>query len=355
MDKRTPLSHWHETHGGKMVSFAGFLMPIQYELGILHEHACVREKAGLFDVSHMGEFICEGKDALKLLNYLLSNDFTDLKIGNIRYGILLYDHGGAVDDVLIYRLDEDAYLWVVNASNIEKDFTYIQAHLSGDVTLKNISDNLGEIALQGPLSEEILRKITNQIPIDYYTFKQNVIIQGMNVLISRTGYTAEDGFEIYTQVDDTEKMWSLLLDVGREENLIPCGLGARDTLRLEGGMPLYGHELSENITALEAGLNRFVKLDKGNFIAQEALSKPVLRKRIALELIDRGIAREGYKVYLNQVEVGVITSGTHSPTLNKAIALALVNSDSAQENEFEIDVRNRRLKAKKVKSPFYRR
>ncbi len=355
MDKKTPLALWHETHGGKMVSFAGFYMPIQYENGIIHEHTIVREKAGLFDVSHMGEFTLEGKDALANINYLVTNDFTDLAINNIRYGVLVYENGCAVDDVLIYRLSEFKYLWVVNASNIEKDFAYIQSKMFGEVEFNNCSDDFGQIALQGPQSEKILAKLTDQIPSDYYSFKQDVNIDDMNCIISRTGYTGEDGFEIYTQSTDTTKMWERLLKIGVDEGLEACGLGARDTLRLEAAMPLYGHELSESINPLEAGLKRFVKLDKESFIAQSALEKPLLRRRIGLEMLDRGIAREGYKVFYQGNEVGVISSGTHSPTLGKAIAMALVDEKVFKENEFEIEVRNRKLKAQKAKLPFYKR
>lgn len=355
MDKKTPLVSWHENHGGKMVSFAGFYMPIQYENGIIHEHSLVREKAGLFDVSHMGEFILEGKDALANINYLVSNDFTDLAIDYIRYGVLVYENGCAVDDVLIYRLNEEKYLWVVNASNIEKDYTYIKSNLFGDVSFINVSDDYGEIALQGPLALSILSKLTNEIPNDYYSFKQNVMIKEMNCIVSRTGYTGEDGFEIYVDSKSTLNMWELLLETGKDEGIEACGLGARDTLRLEAAMPLYGHELSESINPLEAGLKRFVKLDKEKFIAQKALEAPIKRRRIALEMIDRGIARETYKVFCQGQEVGTISSGTHSPTLGKAIAMALVDVAVFNENEFEVEVRNRLLKAQKVKLPFYKK
>ena len=355
MDKKTPLASWHENHGGKMVSFAGFYMPIQYENGIIHEHSLVREKVGLFDVSHMGEFILEGKDALANINYLVSNDFTDLAIDYIRYGVLVYENGCAVDDVLIYRLNEEKYLWVVNASNIEKDYTYIKSNLFGDVSFINVSDDYGEIALQGPLALSILSKLTSEIPNDYYSFKQNVMIKEMNCIVSRTGYTGEDGFEIYVDSKSTLNMWELLLETGKDEGIEACGLGARDTLRLEAAMPLYGHELSESINPLEAGLKRFVKLDKEKFIAQKALEAPIKRRRIALEMIERGIARETYKVFCQGQEVGTISSGTHSPTLGKAIAMALVDVAFFNENEFEVEVRNRLLKAQKVKLPFYKK
>ncbi len=355
MEKLTPLAKWHETHGGKMVSFAGFFMPIQYENGIIHEHSVVREKAGLFDVSHMGELYLKGEDSIRNLNTFITNDFSDLEIGKVRYGVLVYENGCAVDDVLVYRIADFEYIIVVNASNSDKDYAYLKERIFGDVSLENLSEEIGQIALQGPLSEKVLEKLTDQIPGEYYTFIQNVDIKGIKTHISRTGYTGEDGFEFYCDTNDTVKLWELLLETGQEEGVEPCGLGARDTLRLEAAMPLYGHELSESITPLEAGLKRFVKLDKENFIAQDALEKDIKHRRIGLELIDRGIAREGYKIFHNDIEVGTITSGTHSPTLGKAIALAYIDASVFKESEFEIEVRNRKLKAQKVKLPFYKK
>lgn len=355
MEKTTPLTEWHIAHQGQMVPFGGFLMPVQYAGGILHEHRLVREKAGLFDVSHMGEFRMQGPDALSNLNALVSNDFTDLAIGKIRYGILVKADGTAVDDLLVYKCTEQDYLVVVNASNTEKDADYFRNHLYGDVNFSNISEKLGQIAIQGPLSESILSILTQELPKDYYSFKDQVDLKGFTVLISRTGYTGEDGFEIYTKAEDTVAVWERLLEAGKEQGLEPCGLGARDTLRLEAAMPLYGHELSDTITPLEAGLKPFVKADRPGFIAREALLKDPKRRRIGLILSDRGIAREGSPVYLDGKLVGTVTSGTHSPTLNKAIAMALVEAEAFNGTEFEIDVRGRKLKAQKTKLPFYKK
>jgi aminomethyltransferase len=355
MDKHTVLTAWHQTHHGQMVSFGGFLMPVQYQNGILHEHHLVRTKAGLFDVSHMGEFTLKGKDALSNLNYLLSNDFTSLEIGNVRYGVLLYPNAKAVDDVLVYHTLENEYLLVVNASNIDKDEAYLKEHLNGDVEFENVSSNYGLIALQGPLSEKILSKLSSIYPKSYYSYLSDIPVNDITIDISRTGYTGEDGFEIFTKAKDTVHLWEMLLELGKDEGLEPCGLGARDTLRLEAGMPLYGHELSEDIGPLESGLKMFTKLDKEKCIAEEALKEIPKRRRIGLELIDRGIARENYPVYCKDQRVGHISSGTHSPTLQKSIAMAIIDEAYKDETLFEIDVRSKRLKAQKVKLPFVKK
>lgn len=355
MEKQTVLTPWHQAHHGQMVSFGGFLMPVQYQNGILHEHHSVRNKAGLFDVSHMGEFILRGKDALSNLNYLLSNDYTSLEIGNVRYGVLLYPNGKAVDDVLVYHTLLNEYLLVVNASNIEKDETYLKEHLNGEVVFENVSSKYGLIALQGPLSEKILSKLTQVYPKAYYTYLSDITVNDIKIDISRTGYTGEDGFEIFVRTQDTINLWERLLELGQEEGLEPCGLGARDTLRLEAAMPLYGHELSEDIGPLESGLKLFTKLDKRVCIAQEALSIAPKRRRIGLELIDRGIARENYPVYCKDHCVGHVTSGTYSPSLQKSIAMALIDVEYKDETDFEIDVRSKRVKANKVKLPFVKK
>ena len=355
MEKTTPLTAWHQAHHGQMVPFGGYLMPVQYEQGILHEHHLIRQKVGLFDVSHMGEFWIKGPDALANLNRLLSNDFSSLEIGFIRYGVLVRQDGSAVDDVLVYHWDVDVYLVVVNASNIDKDERYFREHLKGQVDFINASLDYGQIALQGPLAEQLLSKLTSEIPSVYYSFKPSVQIEGMDVLISRTGYTGEDGFELYVKAEDTVRLWELLLEHGQNEGCEPCGLGARDTLRLEAAMPLFGHELSDTITPLEAGLKSFVRLDKADFIAQEALSNPPTRRRIGLVMVDRGIAREGSDVFIQDNRVGYITSGTFSPSLDKAIAMALIDSEFIDETQFEVDVRGRKIHAEKVKLPFYKR
>lgn len=355
MEKTTPLTHWHQEHHGQMVPFGGFLMPVQYEHGIIHEHHVVRQKVGLFDVSHMGEFWMKGNDALSNLNRLITNDFSTLEIGSIRYGVLVRKDGTAVDDVLVYHWALNEYLVVVNASNIDKDEIYFRENLQGSVEFTNASLQFGQIALQGPLAESVLRKLTSYIPSAYYTFIPSVRIEDMDVCVSRTGYTGEDGFELYVKADDTVRLWECLLRRGESEGIEPCGLGARDTLRLEAAMPLFGHELSDTITPLEAGLKYFTVLDKPNFIAQEALMNPPSRRRIGLMMVDRGIAREGSEVYFQGRKVGFISSGTFSPTLDKAIAMALVESEVWSETQFEIDVRGRKIRAEKVKLPFYKR
>ena len=356
MEKKTPLYDMHVAANGNIVPFAGFLMPVNYPDGILFEHRLVRSQAGLFDVSHMGELVLEGPDALSNLQYLVTNDFRNLEIGFVRYGVLVKEDGTTVDDLLVYRMEENKYFICVNASNIDKDEAWIRSHLFGDVTLKNFSDVIGEVALQGPLAQSILEKVCMDIPAGYYTFMDFVTVAGIrNCMVSRTGYTGEDGFEIYCDAKQTPKLWQALLDAGKDEGLQPCGLGCRDTLRLEAAMPLYGHELSEAITPLEAGLKSFVKLDKDRFIAKEALSVAPTRRRIGLELIDRGIAREHTTVYVEGKEVGFVTSGTMSPTLGKAIAMAIVDVDAINAPEFTLDVRGKQLRAKRVLMPFYKR
>lgn len=355
MEKKTPLYECHVALKATMVPFAGYLMPVQYPQGILFEHRSVREKAGLFDVSHMGELHLLGKDALRNLNTLVSNDFTDLPIGKIRYGVLVRKDGTAVDDLLVYHFNEDDYWIVVNASNTDKDLAYFTNNLSGDVIIQNESEAWGQLALQGPHAEKILAKLTSLIPTAYYLFLPHVEVGGIMTLISRTGYTGEDGFEIYCKAIDTVSLWNLLLKTGAEDGLVPCGLGARDTLRLEAAMPLFGHELNDDTTPLEAGLSMFTKLDKASFIAQEALRIPPLRRRIGLILSDRGIAREHCPILLNGKIIGEVTSGTMSPTLGKAIAMGIINAEYINETEFVIDVRGRLLKAQKTKLPFYKK
>ncbi len=353
MEKKTPLYAMHEKYQGKIVPFAGYLLPVQYPNGILHEHRLVREKAGLFDVSHMGEFTLKGPDALSNLNRMLTNSYDTLADGRARYGIMCYENGTAVDDLLVYKMADNDYYIVVNASNTDKDFEWMKGHLEGDAVLKNISDEVSQMALQGPLAETIIRKLTDRVPEKNYSFINHVDIGGYDILLSRTGYTGEDGFEIYCKNGDAEKLWELLLETGKEEGLEPCGLGARDTLRLEAAMPLYGHELSDEITPAEANLGFFIKMDK-DFIGREYLTEP-MRTRIGLVMTDKGIAREHCDVYHNGTRVGYVTSGTFSPTLNKAIAMALVDIEYACRDQFEVDVRGRKIKADKTVLPFYSR
>ena len=353
MDNKTPLYDRHVAHNGKMVSYAGFSMPVQYETGIITEHNAVRNEAGLFDVSHMGEFTIKGKDALKNLNYLITNDFTDLQIGKARYGILCTEEGFAVDDLIVYHMSDDEYMIVVNAANCEKDYKWMSEHITGYVEFKNISNEVGQIALQGPKSKDILAKITSDIPEENYSFLKTKL-NDKECIISCTGYTGEAGYEIYTDNETIVWLWNKLFEVGKEDGLIPCGLGCRDTLRLEAGMPLYGHELGPDIKPTEVGLKIFVKLDK-DFIGKDALSQEPTRRKIGLKLVERGIARENYKVSQNDKEVGYVTSGTFSPTLQKPIAVALVDKDVDVDAPFEIEIRNKGVKAVRIKMPFYRR
>ncbi len=355
MEKKTPLYEKHVSHGGKIVPFGGFLLPVQYQKGIIAEHTAVRTGAGLFDVSHMGEFMISGSDALNNLNNVLTNDFTGMYDGQIRYSPMCYDSGGIVDDLLVYRYSENKYLLVVNASNTEKDYEWIQAKLFGDVTLENISDSMAQLALQGPKSLDILTKVTKDehIPKKYYSFVERGFVSDIPCIISKTGYTGENGFEIYCENMYAEKLWDVLMAAGEAFDLTPCGLGCRDTLRLEAAMPLYGHELSQDITPLEANLSFFVKMDKKSFIGKENLQSPE-RVRIGLKLTDRGVAREGAMVYHRGEEVGFVTSGTSSPTLKCSIAMALVKSCVKDEGEFEIDVRGKKLKAVSTPLPFYK-
>ena len=272
MELKTPLYDAHVKAGGRMVPFAGYLLPVQYE-GVIAEHLAVRQKAGLFDVSHMGEITMKGKGALASLNHILTNDYTRMPIGKVRYGLMCYEDGGVVDDLLVYKFGEEDYYIVVNASNRHKDFAWMKDHILEDTEIEDISDSVAQVALQGPLARDIMLKLMKEedIPEKYYTAKRDVDIAGMNCLISYTGYTGEAGYEIYTANENAEKLWDTILEAGREYGLIPCGLGARDTLRLEASMPLYGHEMDETITPLETGLDFGVKMNKEDFIGKKAL------------------------------------------------------------------------------------
>ena len=359
MELKTPLYDTHVRCGGKIVPFGGYLLPVNYGTGIKQEHMSVRERAGLFDVSHMGELVIKGPDALKNLNYLFTNYFSNMVNGQIRYTISLYESGGAVDDLLVYKVADDDYLLVVNASNKDKDYEWIKQNISGDVVLSDISDKVGQVALQGPCSFDILKKLIDEsvIPQKYYTFSYSKVL-GVDMIISRTGYTGEDGFELYCNSQSISVLWDALMEAGKEYGLIPCGLGARDTLRLEAAMPLYGHELTKDITPIQAGLKFFVKMDKPDFIGKDALialGEPDT-KRVGLEIIDRGIAREHDEVFSDGVKIGDVTSGTMVPYLGKSIAMAYIKKDfSSPDTVVEVSVRGKLLKAKVVKLPFYKR
>lgn len=355
MEKKTPLYEVHEKLGGKIVPFAGYLLPVEYS-GVIKEHMAVRQNAGIFDVSHMGEFLVKGKDALKNLNYICSNDFTSMKEGSVRYTVICNENGGIVDDMLVYKMN-DKYMLVPNAANREKDFKFIQSHLQGEVELEDISDSIAQIALQGPKSKEIILKLAKEetLPEKYYTFKENVEVGGINVLISRTGYTGEFGYELYCENKDAVTLWEKITNAG-EENLLACGLGARDTLRLEAGMPLYGHEMTDEITPLETGLGFATKMKKENFIGKSIIEKKELKiTRVGIKLTSRGIAREHNEIYIDGEKIGETTSGTHLPYLAGAYAMALVNiENSSVGTKLEIDVRGRKLSGEIVELPFYK-
>ena len=360
MELRTPLCAWHESHGGKMVPFAGYRMPVQYETGVIAEHRAVRTKAGLFDISHMGEVLFAGPDALANIQNLVTNDCAGMPPGRVRYTPMCCENGGVVDDLVVCRMGEGRYLLVVNAANRRKDVEWMRAHLSGDVKMEDISDRVAQIALQGPAAPEILKKVAApaSIPEKYYTLVEHGTVGGISCIVSRTGYTGELGYEFYTGPKDAQKLWELLLEAGRERGLIPCGLGARDTLRLEAGMPLYGHEMDETVTPFEAGLGFAVKMNKSDFIGKKALEghESPERVRVGLKVTGRGIAREEQDVYTGGEKIGRTTSGTFCPFLQAACAMALVaRNSSAAGTPVEVDVRGRRLPAEIVPLPFYRR
>lgn len=360
--KKTPLYDSHVASGAKIVEFGGWLMPVQYS-GIIEEHRAVRTKAGLFDVSHMGEFVVRGADAAKFINRVVTNDVRQIAVEQILYTPMCYADGGVVDDLLIYRLGENEYWLVVNAGNIEKDFAWLRQHQADfNVELADISDQTAEVALQGPAAEAILSRLTaaKLSEIGYYRLKQDVDVAGIRCLISRTGYTGEDGFELYCQADSVAALWQAILEAGKESGLIPAGLGARDTLRFEAGLPLYGHELSPEITPLEAGLKPFVKLDKADFIGLAALSAQyqtgVQRKVVGLEMTGRGIARAGHVCMADGKAIGQVTSGTFAPTLEKNLALALLDMQhNAVGTTIQVDIRGKLVDAIVVAKPFYRR
>ena len=360
MEKKTPLYEAHLAAGGKIVPFAGYLLPIEYPTGLMKEHEAVRSACGLFDVSHMGEVLFEGPGALATLNHLMTNDFTDMAYGRCRYTALCYDHGGMVDDLIVYRLDDERFLAVVNAANKDKDIAWMAERLLSDTVMRDLSDEIAQIAVQGPLAQSVISRIADEaiLPDRYYTFEPHVSVAGCDSLVSRTGYTGEDGFEVYCAPGDASSIWNALLDAGAPDGAIPCGLGARDTLRLEAGMPLYGHEMDETIDPLEAGLAFAVKMGKPNFIGKEALVAKggPGRMRIGLEVTGRGIAREHEAVFVGDRQIGTTTSGTYCPHLKKACAMALVDAGSvAVGDEVHVDVRGRSVAASVTALPFYRK
>ena len=360
MEKKTPLYDRHVALGGKIVPFAGYLLPVQYPTGVIAEHMAVRTAAGLFDVSHMGELVFTGPDALQNLNHMLTNDFTNMTDGQVRYSPMCNDAGGCVDDLIVYKVREGAYLVVVNAANKDKDAAWMADHLAGDCKMEDISETVAQVALQGPKSKEILLKLVGEgdLPKKYYSFIPQITIGGIQCLISRTGYTGEFGYELYCAAGEGPALWDLLLETGKDVGLIPCGLGARDTLRLEAAMPLYGHELSPTINPYEAVLGIFVKLEKPDFIGKAALeqARPISRRRVGLKITGRGIAREECPVYDGEKQIGVVTSGTHCPWLGQAVAMAMVEASYKEPGTVvQVDVRGRKIEAEVIKTPFYKR
>ncbi len=360
--KKTPLYNAHSQYGGKIIEFGGWAMPVQYG-GIISEHEAVRCDAGIFDVSHMGEVDIKGTEAFEFVQNLVANDVEVLKDNQILYTFMCYTNGGIVDDLLVYKFSDDHFYLVINAGNIEKDVQWmLDNKQSYNVEITNISDVVAEVAIQGPKTQMILQKITdaNLDEIKFFYCKRDVIVDGIKCLISRTGYTGEDGFEIYTSNENIEKLWHKLLKVGREDGLLPCGLGCRDTLRFEACLPLYGNEISQDITPLEAGLGFFVKLQKPNFIGKEALVKQkeegLKRKLVGFEMKERGIPRHGYEVHMLGEKIGVVTTGYLSPTLKKNIGLALIDAKYCElGTEIEILIRDKSLKAEVVSKKFYKK
>jgi aminomethyltransferase len=363
--KRTPLNSAHRRLGGRMVEFGGWDMPVQYSAGTMTEHLRTRTQAGLFDVSHMGEIDVRGPDAIPFVNRLTSNDVTKLIGGQAHYSALTTPEGTVIDDLLVYRFAEDHLLLVVNAGTTEKDWDWIKSHHAGEnVALKNVSAEFCQIAIQGPRALSILQTMT-AVPLNeikYYHFREGEV-DGVAAIVSRTGYTGEDGFEVYAAADKAEQIWNKLLeagDFGAEDGVLPCGLAARNTLRLEAGMCLYGHEIDETTTLLEANLGWICKLNKGDFTGRERLAKQkedgIKRKLVGFEVTDRGIARDGQDVLVDGQRVGQVTSGSPAPFLKKNIGMAYVPVESAKEGGLlEIDVRGRLVKAQIVPLPFYKR
>lgn len=359
--KKTPLNALERELEGKMVDFGGWDLPVQFS-GILDEHQAVRERVGLFDVSHMGEITVRGPQALGLLQQATCNDVAQLADGRIHYTGLLYPTAGFVDDILIYRNAVDDYFVVVNASNTDKDFEWLAGCAKGmDVEVRNVSADYAQLAIQGPRAESVLQTLTalDLSAIKYYRFAKGAV-DGVAAIVSRTGYTGEDGFEVYVASDEGPRVFRKLLHAGASAGILPCGLGARDTLRLEAKMALYGNDIDHTTTPLEADLGWIVKLEKGDFAGRDVLLREKAegprRKLAGFEMIDRGIGRHGYPVVEGGEEIGVVTSGTHSPTLKKAIGLAYLPLDkTVPGTHINVLIRGKETKARVIPTPFYKR
>ena len=359
MELKTPLYDCHVALEGRMVPFAGYVLPVQYPTGVICEHMAVRQACGLFDVSHMGEVLYRGPDALANLQKLLTNDFSTMRDGKVRYSVMCNPQGGVVDDLIVYRFSQDAYWVVVNAANRHKDVNWMRENLFGDCELTDMSDSVAQLALQGPKAGAIFAKVCDQEPpTGYYTFIPEMTVAGVKCLVSRTGYTGEDGFELYCANADAPALWNALLEAGKDDGLIPCGLGARDTLRLEAAMPLYGHEMNDEITPKMAGLP--CKLTGKDFIGRDALvalGAPKL-KRIGMKVVGRGIVREHCDLYSapDGEKIGWTSSGTFAPYLGCCVAMGYVPVEDAEIGKHVYaDVRGRKVEMEIVPTPFYKR
>jgi len=366
--RKTALNAVHRQMGAKMVEFNGWDMPVEYPSfgGIIAEHNAVRTGVGIFDVSHMGDIHLQGPEALAAVQHISMNDASKLAIGQAQYSALLYPQGTFVDDVIVHRLGEDEYLLVINAGTREKDFSWVRDNTRQfNCKVENLSDDFTQIAIQGPKGVNLLQKLTDAdlAEVKFYWVTRGAVCGLKNILIARTGYTAEDGFEIYVPADETTSamVWNKVLEAGKELGAVPCGLGARNTLRLEGKLPLYGHEISDTINVWEAGLDRFCKMEKAEFVGhaalEEAKSHGVKRTLIGLEMVERGIARDGYKVWDDGGrEIGYVTSGSFAPYLKKNIALAYVPPEFANVGStVKVEIRGQGVKAQVVPTPFYKR
>ena len=366
--RKTALYATHRQMGAKMVEFNGWEMPVEYPSvgGIIAEHNAVRTSVGIFDVSHMGDIRLAGPEALAAVQHISMNDASRLAVGQAQYSALLYPQGTFVDDVIVHRLGQDEYLLVINAGTREKDFSWVRDHTRDfDCEVENFSDDFTQIAIQGPKGVDLLQKLTDAdlSAVKFYRVTRGRVCGLKNTLIARTGYTGEDGFEIYIPADENTSamVWNQVLQAGREFGVVPCGLGARNTLRLEAKLALYGHEISDTINVWEAGLDRFCKMEKPDFIGRHALEKAkstgVGRTLVGLEMIERGIARDGYKVLDEEgAEIGYVTSGSYAPFLKKNIALAYVPPQFANDRTIlKVQIRSQAVKAQVVPTPFYNR
>lgn len=363
--RKTALNAVHRQLGAKMVEFNGWDMPVEYS-GIIAEHLAVRAGVGVFDVSHMGDIRVAGTEALAAIQHISINDASRLAIGQAQYSAMLYPQGTFVDDIIVHRLGEQEYLIVINAGTREKDFSWVRENTRQfDCAVENLSDDFTQIAIQGPRGVDVVQKLTdtNLSAVKFYWVTRGAICGLKDILIARTGYTGEDGFEIYVPADEktSASVWNQVLEAGKEFGILPCGLGARNTLRLESKLPLYGHEISDTINVWESGLDRFCKMEKPEFVGHEALEKTksagLERTLVGLEMVERGIARDGYRI-LNSSgqQIGYVTSGSYAPFLKKNIALAYVPPELAEVgSEVLVEIRNQRVKARVVPTPFYKR